>query len=80
MRQAPSAAEIAAAKKVADRYVAPSAKARRGAELAPKPGLATIDRQYALQLVKDAEDDLGKRKCPGARASLALLRRLLWQG
>jgi hypothetical protein len=78
MRRFQTDADIAAARRVADRYIAPASKKGKRPEKPPRPGMVSIDRQHALALLKDVENGIARLRCPGARGSIELLRRLLW--
>jgi hypothetical protein len=68
---------VEAVRRMADKYVSrdggkPSDSARRN-------GKPRIDRQAALALISDAEEQLRLRRIVKARECLKLLRKLIWE-
>lgn len=68
---------VEAVRRVADKYVSRGGGAP--AESAQRQGKPRIERQAALALISDAEEQLRLRRVVKARECLKLLRKLIWE-
>lgn len=76
-RQPATSLHVEAVRRVADKYV--SRSGGEPAESVRRNGKPRIDRQAALAMISDAEEQLRLRRVIKARECLKLLRKLIWE-